>query len=389
MSVTRLFCAALLIAGLPLFLQAGKIPPGGKIPWQGQNWDITGVNVPWYAWGCDFGCGAGGGVVGNNAAIDAGFATVKNAGLHMARWWVFPGNNIWQIQTDGTGAPTGMNPAIYQDFDAALALAEKHDLYYNFVLFSAATHPPRSWITNPAHRAKLAEALSQLFARYGDHPRILSWETFNEPEFQIWNNEIDQASVVATHKAIADAVHANSIAYVTVGSAFVDGTPMWVGQGTDYYSPHWYDYMQPGAWCLRCRTYDDVRQQYNLDGPVVIGEYYGGLDVDALQRLEDWRAKGYAGGWAWSLFWDNTNDKLRVDLNAARTYTGRYADVGPKAGGAPPGRVGDMDGDDDVDLADLSYFLRMWGTTDATANINKLGAVDVTDLSLFLNAWTG
>lgn len=55
-----------------------------------------------------------------------------------------------------------------------------------------------------------------------------------------------QALVQATVKSIADAVHAYSTAYVTVGSAMLDGLPMWVGLGLDYYEAHWYDYMNSG-----------------------------------------------------------------------------------------------------------------------------------------------
>ena len=68
----------------------------------------------------------------------------------------------------------------------------------------------------------------------------------------------------------------------------------------------------------------------------MVGEYYSSTGADALQRLEDFYAKGYAGAWAWSLFWDRTNDKMQVDLAAAATFTGRHADTGPRSGSAPP-----------------------------------------------------
>jgi hypothetical protein len=51
--------------------------------------------------------------------------------------------------------------------------------------------------------------------------------------------------------------------------------------------------------------------------------------------LNDFRAKGYAGAWAWSLFSDKTNDKMRVDLNALATFGGGSRVVSP----APPPAV--------------------------------------------------
>src|SRR5581483_9427178 len=64
-----------------------------RIPYQGGNWFVAGVNVPWWNWACDFGCGpSGGGVSGNASTFSAGFQQLKNAHVHMVRWWVFEGD---------------------------------------------------------------------------------------------------------------------------------------------------------------------------------------------------------------------------------------------------------------------------------------------------------
>jgi hypothetical protein len=313
---------------------AAPLPAGSRIAWRGGSWYLHGANVPWYNWGCDFGCNANGGVSSNTATLGAGFAKLKGAGIKNARWWVFPGDP-WQITRDGAGAPTGLNPAIYADFDAALQLAETYDLTYDFVLFAGPTSVPTAWMTDAGQRAKLAAALSPLFARYKDHPRILSWEVVNEPEWDIWNNRIGQAAVQETVKAVAAAVHSKTSTYVTVGAANVAGLPLWKGLGLDYYRAHWYDHMT-GDWCARCTDYPALKAKYGLDAPVVIGEYYAGSDVDALKRHEDWYAKGYAGATAWSLFADRTHDRMAIDFAAAATFAGRHGDIGPRSGGAPP-----------------------------------------------------
>jgi hypothetical protein len=305
---------------------------GSRIPWAGGSWYLHGANVPWYNWSCDFGCGTNGGASSGAAqtALADRFAKLQTAGVHAVRWWVFEGN-AWQISRDAAGAPADVSAAVYPDFDAALQLAERYDLYYDFVLFSAPSGLPAAWLNDGTQRAKLAAALAPLFARYKGHPRILSWEVFNEPDFDVWNGKVTQDALRATVKAVADSVHANSTAYVTVGMGFADGIPMVQGLGLDYYQAHWYDYMSGGTYCMRCNSYGFYQARWNLDAPLLVGEVYTGADMDAVQRLEEFYAKGYAGAWPWSLFPEKTADKMAIDLAAMTTFSGRHADVGPKA----------------------------------------------------------
>jgi hypothetical protein len=293
--------------------------------------------LPWYNWGCDFGCGTGSGAssAASKAAIESAFAGAKANGLNVVRWWVFPGDP-WQITRDTSGKPTGLNSAIYADFDAAVALAAKYDIYLDFVLFNAPSAVPQSWLTDSNHRSALATTLGPLFSRYANNPRVMTWEVFNEPEWEIWNNQADLASTQAMVKAVAGSVHTNSDALVTVGSAMLEGAGMWVGQGLDYYQAHWYDYMASGGWCARCRDYASVKAEYNLDAPLVLGEFYAGPDSDALSRFEDFYAKGYAGAWAWSLMTNRTSDGMVVDLAAAKTFASRHSDLGPKGSTSAP-----------------------------------------------------
>ena len=312
------------------------LPPGNRIPWKGQDWYLFGANMAWVKWGRDFGGGAGDGVSSaeTRATVNERFGNAKANGVNVVRWWVFEGD-AWQINRDDSGMPTGLNEAIYQDFDAALELAEAHDITYVFVLFSAPSHLPESWLNNPAQRKQLGNVLAPLFARYADNPRVMSWEVFNEPDFDVWKGKVGEEPMRETVREVVNSIHGNSKALATVGMAMLDGLPMSKGLGLDYYQAHWYDYMQPGDWCALCTNYEDVRQRFGLDAPLVIGEFYLGPDIESPHiRLEDFYSKGYAGAWAWSLYPESTYDKLEIDWNSVRIFAGRHADLGPRT--TPP-----------------------------------------------------
>ena len=93
----------------------------------------------------------------------------------------------------------------------------------------------------------------------------------------------------------------NSSAYVTVGAAMLDGLELWTGLGLDYYQAHWYDYMSSGDWCAPCTDYASLKAKYQLDAPLIIGEFYAGNQSTALRRDTYFATHGFAGAWPWSL----------------------------------------------------------------------------------------
>jgi hypothetical protein len=56
---------------------------------------------------------------------------------------------------------------------------------------------------------------------------------------------------------------------------------------------------------------------------------------------------------------------------------------------SPPVKSADMNGDNHINIFDLSYLLSKWGTSDSKADINSSGLVDIFDLSALLARWTG
>lgn len=324
-----------------------------KVPWQGKDWFLHGVNMPWIQWGCDFGSGCTWGDNGvESSAVQAKirpeFQKLKDNNLHVVRWWLFPGlpstndQGNKMILTDASGKPTGIDAGVYRDIDAAVTLAKEYDLYYNFTLFSGPSALPASWRDNPDHRQALADVLGQLFARYKNEPRIFAWETFNEPEWEIfWDNQADlRTKTVDVTKRIIAAQRANTPALVNIGPAWVQ-LDVWKNANVDvdFYSPHYYDNMQnqygrrDNAFSV---TADQLRQEYGIDKPILLGEAYVGTDINPVERYEEARRRGYAGVWGWSLFYNSTSDRMQIDMAAAKTFASRYSDIGPSGSTTVP-----------------------------------------------------
>ena len=208
-------------------------PVPTRVRWLDGEWFLLGVNLPWVHWSCDFGvpspsqpefCApdASASSSATQAILRPRFQALQAADVHVVRWWVFP-DQPWQILRDEEGLPAGLVDSIFPDFEAALALAETYDLYYVFTLFSSPSVLPAEWRYDPAAREALADSLRPLFALYADNDRVLSWEIFNEPEWEIWGGSVSVDNVRAVVGAIADAVHDSSNAYVSVGSVSLDG----------------------------------------------------------------------------------------------------------------------------------------------------------------------
>lgn len=301
---------------------ATPVPLASTVRWDGRDRYLHGVNLPWINWSCDFGCGAENGVSSErvNAEAEAALEMAAAHGMHVVRWWMFPGDP-GQFVVDESGSPVRLKKAVYRDIDAALRLADEFNIYYVFVLFSAPSELPIEWLRDESQREALAAVVGDLAERYRDNARVMAWEVFSEPEWDIWGRLVSRTDVFETVRLIGEQIHDRSPALVTVGSARIDGLTMWPGAGLDFYQAHWYDAMD--AWnCARCDSAATIAQRYQLDKPVVIGEFYAGRETDALERYRDLHGLGYAGAWAWSLLPDRTGDQLDVDLDAAREFAG-------------------------------------------------------------------
>lgn len=98
--------------------------------------------------------------------------------------------------------------------------------------------------------------------------------------------------------------------------------------------------------------------------------------------------------------YDGSGGGVGIDLAPLGLSSVRYVRIdGPTAFGfspeidavadvAPSTTPGDLDGDGDVDAADLAVLLGAWDSADGAADIDGSGLVDAADLAILLGAWT-
>jgi hypothetical protein len=333
-----------------------------RLRYQGREFFAAGANLPWTRWKEMFGGATDGlalralkanGEVDEAAAVVQPFAQAAARGVRLINVWMFESDAGYpgQIITEGV-RPVGIKPEVYRDLDALVKVAEWYDLYLSLAT-TIRPRPIRNWLAN--HLSALVSVLSEMFRRYGAERRIMAWSPFVEPEWEIWpgGQEPVAAELCQDYvRLFAAAVHeATSVGQmVTLNSAMLDGLPLWVGLGLDYYSASWYDYQNNlgdwhegdgGQWCALCRNYADVQAAYGLDAPLVIGEFFGGAGATynrtgaaggPRERWEAWYAKGYAGALAWSLMPGETQDQMAVDYDALAAFAAGHSDIGPEAG---------------------------------------------------------
>ena len=341
------------------------------VRWLEKEWFLHGVNMPWIRWGCDFGGPCSDGYDGVSQEdvqqrIRQRFSTLREANVHVVRWWLFPQFNYGLEREDFAETiiaerreiridtetyyqyfPIRISFDVFKDIDKAIEIADEYDIYYNFTIFSSMHAIPMEWVIESEYRDALVRVLGELFSRYANHPRILAWEVVNEPEFASseYGGEASTYSMDEIIRFVSDIVaeqrRVSPRTLVNIGPAFIANTRedyrydiinKWFQSGInpDFISPHYYDYMDDNINIFRT----DANRLRSLYGsktiPIVIGEGYLGDPVDANERLERTRSLGYAGFWGWSLFPESTYDRMEIDWDGVSTYGNNYADNGPR-----------------------------------------------------------
>ncbi len=326
--------------------------PLGGITWGGKRRFMHGINYAWSDFAADFGGIAQWNQPGVAAALDvhrAALADMKDHGVGVARWWVWPDLRGDSIVVDDTETPTGLGGTTLADLNAALTLAEETDTYLMLCLFSFdGFRPSRDisglWtpgltdiVTDSAKRQALLEQVVRPFAQAAAaHPnadRLISWDLINEPEWAMTgpglygaDPDFEQESdlVALTHSEmelflseLAAVLRAETNALLTVGATAMKWRSAWSQLDLDFDQFHVYDWIN--VWW----PYDNSPSSYGLnDRPVVMGEFplSGLIDADYASMLPALWSAGYAGAMGWQY-----NQATPAQLDAASAFSAQHS----------------------------------------------------------------
>jgi hypothetical protein len=330
-------------------------------------------------YGLDFGANIWGshlGVSTRRAAVARDFSRMAALGFTVARWFVF-GDGRAGILYDDRGLPTGPDPRLFADLDAALEISRDTGVRLNLVLLDHRWmfEGVRETIADPATgallEARLPEGRSRVLhakggqeallyrvfepvmRRYGAAgdradlaSQIVAFEFMNEPDFVVEEWERDLSSRVARplpFSVLADLVtrvnalvHQHTGAGTTIGCARLHNLWAWddPALGFDILQIHSYPDMKypdrdVDLFGMPASTlgvqHRVILGEFPCDGarrhppgasppPTTLGEY-----------LEFAVSGGYAGAWPWSF--SGTDDYGTCPEEPLREFARRHPDL--------------------------------------------------------------
>jgi hypothetical protein len=285
--------------------------------------DFTvGANLPWIAYGGDFGANAwrpAGGVHTRLDELARALDRTAAAGIQRIRWFMLCDGRAG-IRFASDGAPLGLDDSFYPDVDAALTAASERGIEIMFVLLDFLWSAPARVVADvplgghaealrhaETRAAFLEYVLTPILVRYGRSPHIFAWDIINEPEWTTCGLGARRRRICvpldAMREFVRDAaalVHHHTRHEVTLGSASAHWLDAWRDLGLDFYQAHWYEHLEARAPLAR-----PVRD-LGLDRPVLLGEFPSRVSPLEVRRILDTaRASGYSGGFVWSVLADD------------------------------------------------------------------------------------
>ncbi|MCQ2107952.1 MAG: cellulase family glycosylhydrolase [Fibrobacter sp.] len=328
---------------------------------------LNGMNIAWWNFSQDVGKDANGKLMTiDENAIRKDLKDLRAAGGNSIRWWLFTNNTMDPSFDPTTHYATGIEEQTIKNVGMVLDIAEEYGIVVDLCLLSFDMmkkdyESTREWggrfdftanelilKDEAATQAFIDKAVLPLVKAYKNHPALLAWEVFNEPEGMTstenfgsgWGTTlVDIKYIQRVINMTADAIHkeapnnlvSNGSARFTMTSDkcgknyYTDAMLLAAGEnkyakGTlDFYQVHYYPEWNPN----NASPFHNPYSYYLLDKPMVVGELPGadwdnlktggnlssdpaGSRLMTIEQAYTYAFKnGYAGALGWTLHEEN------------------------------------------------------------------------------------
>ncbi len=290
-----------------------------KLCYDGKEIFLNGMNIAWWNFGQDVGKNGNGQInTLDENAVRKDLKDLRAAGGNSIRWWLYTNNSMDPSFDATTKYATGIEEQTIKNVKLVLDVAEEYGILVDLCLLSfdmmkQEYSKDASWGSRfnfdanelilkdtSATRAFINKAVLPLVKEFKNHPALLAWEVFNEPEGMTstdnfgsgWGTTlVDISYIQRVINMVADAIHTEAPSnLVSNGSARFSMTSDQCGtnyytdtrllasgnnkysKGTlDFYQVHYYPEWNTND----ASPFHHPYSYFQLDKPMVIGELPG------------------------------------------------------------------------------------------------------------------
>ena len=313
------------------------------IPFQGKEFFLNGVNMPWNEFGWDFGEHDDWGYGYDSTYFENTFIELEEHGVNSVRMWIHCDGRA-NPNFDEDGFVTGLDNGMLEQLDDFVKRANAHNLMVIFTLWShdmledytkdagqyAGDH--KDLVLDKSKRASYIDnALIPIIQNLNHHCNILAWEVFSEPEWcmKILGGGYTKQTVVAEDMQIfigecIAAIRANSSHQVTIGSAYPCGNDYDKNKNywheteferlgfncnevyVDFYSFHYFDWMTDKE-----NVFEQDFDYWDVSKPIIIAESAANTEChDELLTAKGQLGYALESNYGGVLFWSvNAQDE--------------------------------------------------------------------------------
>ena len=308
---------------------------GNRLVINGKARFISGMNIAWNCFACDVGD-----YDVNLAPFETQFQQIKDAGGNAVRWWLHTDNEKCP-KLDANGKVTGIGSKTIKNIQRVLDLAYSYGIVVSLTLFSFdllennnAPAANEKFLTVESNLDSYIEnALKPILAAVGNHPAIMCWEVFNEPEGMSsdaggWaKKKIEMKHILRFTARIAAVVHDKTLKMASTGIHEFGKMKTWYSDAKlktaagndplaskaylDFYMAHYY----PEYIGTTGSPFHNPASFWGMDRPILIGEFpaqswgngsgYGtvqsGTAMTITAAYEYAYNNGYCGAMSWSM----------------------------------------------------------------------------------------